>query len=100
MFHADDCFIRDTDDDRDLTILVGRMSPSKALFATICDTQGPQDLYALSRLKNFVNDERVSKIAYRSDQEPAIVALIEAALACELQYAFSHMCVDSRVLEG
>ena len=31
-------------------------------------------------METFLKDEGVSKIAYRSDQEPAIVALIETAL--------------------
>ena len=38
------------------------------------------DLYAIKRLENCLKDEGVSKIAYRSGQEPAIVDLIEAAL--------------------
>ena len=70
MLHANDCFIRDKDDDRTLTILVGCMSPCKALFATMCETKGPQDPYALHRLDDVLKDEGVSKIAYRSDQEP------------------------------
>ena len=80
MCHADDCFIRDNDDDRALTVLVGRMSPSRALLDTMCNTKGPQDMYALNRLENFLKDKEVSKTPDRSDQEPAIVALIEAAL--------------------
>ena len=80
MIHADDYLIRDKEDERALTVLVGRMSPSKALFATMCHTKDPQDLYALNRLENCLKDEGVSKVAYRSDQEPAIVALIEAAI--------------------
>ena len=56
MLHADDCFIKDRNDDRALTVLVGRMSASKALFATMCDTKGPQDLYALNRLENDLKE--------------------------------------------
>ena len=80
MFHADYCFIRDSEDEKVLTVLVGRMSPSKAFFATVCDSKGPLDLYVLNRLEAFLKDEGVSKIAYRSDQEASIVATIEAAL--------------------
>ena len=47
MLHADYCFIRDKDDDKALTVLVGRMSLSKAFFATMCDMKGPQHLYAV-----------------------------------------------------
>ena len=56
------------------------MSPSKAMFAAACDVKGPEDAYALNRLENFLKDEGVSKIVYRSDQEPSIIALIGAAL--------------------
>ena len=62
MLHANDCFVRHKDDDRALTVLVGRMSPGKALFATMCDTTGPQDVYALNRLENVLKDEGVAKI--------------------------------------
>ena len=50
------------------------------MFASFCDVKGPTDAYALDRLENFLKDEGVSKISYRSDQEPAIVSLIETAL--------------------
>ena len=80
MLHADYCFIRDKNKNRTRTVLVGCMSPSKALFTPMCDTKIPLDLFAISRLERFLKDEGVSKIAYRLDQEPAIVALIEAAL--------------------
>ena len=56
------------------------MSPSKTRFASFCDVKGPADAYALDKLQNFSKDEGVSKISYRSDQEPAIVSLIETAL--------------------
>ena len=80
VFHADYCFPRDSHDESCITVLVGRMSPSKAMFASFCDVKGPTDAYALDRLENFLKDEGVSKISYRSDQEPAIVSLIETAL--------------------
>ena len=38
------------------------------------------DLYAVNRLEGFLKDDGVSKIAYLSDQEPAVIATIEAAL--------------------
>ena len=50
------------------------------MFASFCDVKGPTDAYALDRLENFLKDEGVSKISYRSDQEPAIVSLTETAL--------------------
>ena len=77
MFHADYCFIRDKNKDRALTVLVGRRSPSKALFATMCDTKRSSGPVRPQPFAEFVQGrERMSKIAYRSDQEPAIVALI------------------------
>jgi len=80
MFHADYCFVRDKEDEKALTVCVGQMSPSKAMFAAMCSVKGPEDAFVLNRLEAFLKDEGVYKIAYRSDQEPSIVALIEAAL--------------------
>ena len=80
MFHADYCFVRDKEDEKALTVCVGQMSPSKAMFAAMCSVKGPEDVFVLNRLEAFLKDEGVYKIAYRSDQEPSIVALIEAAL--------------------
>jgi hypothetical protein len=50
------------------------------MFASFCDVKGPTDAYALDRLENFLKEEGVSEISYRSDQESAIVSLIETAL--------------------
>ena len=36
MFHADYCFVRDKEDEDALTVCVGQMSPSKAMFAAMC----------------------------------------------------------------
>ena len=80
IVHADYCLIKDKDDDQSTTACVGRMSPSKALFASVCDVKGPEDTCCVNRLEAFLKDEGLSKIASRSDQEPAIVALIETAL--------------------
>ena len=58
---------------------MGRVKTSASMFATFCDMKGPGDAYALNRLEQFFKDEGFSKIAYRSDQEPALVSLIESA---------------------
>ena len=80
IVHADYCFIRDSHDDENITVCVGRMSPSKAMFAARSVVKGPGDLYTLGRLIDFLTDEGVHKLTYRSDQEHSIVALIETAL--------------------
>ena len=80
MFCADYCFPKDQADPSTITVCVGRMKPSMSVFASVCDTKGPEDQYCLSRLENFLKEEGVSKIAYRSDQEASIIALIERAL--------------------
>ena len=80
MFHADYCFIRDSHDDENITVCVGRMTPSKAMFAARCEMKGPGDEYTLGRLVKIRKDEGVHKITYRNDQESSIVALIENAL--------------------
>ena len=54
VVHADYCFIRDTQDEDNLTVCVGRMSPSKAMFASGCTVKGAGDDYVLGRLENFL----------------------------------------------
>ena len=89
-FHADYCFVRDKDDPATVTVCVGTMSPSKSMLVALCDTKGPEDAYCLNRVENFLKDEGVSKISYRSDQESSIVSLIEVALAKLWQGWFSY----------
>ena len=51
-----------------------------ALFASACRVKDPCDDYLLGRLENFLKEDGAHQIAYRSNQEPSIVACIDKAL--------------------
>ena len=75
---ADYCFVRDCQDKELATVLVGRLYPSKALFAVVCDQKGV-DNYVVTRLAHFIRDSGHNHIVYRSDQERSIRAMFEEA---------------------
>ena len=62
------------------TVLAGRLYPSNAVFATVCDTKGTEDVSAVSRLTNFIKASGVPKLVYKSDQENSITKMTEEAL--------------------
>ena len=76
---ADYCFLRDSRDEDVLTCFVGRLYPSRALVAIPCDVKG-EDEYAVGRLVEFLRDCGISRMVYMCDQEPAIGAVIRAAV--------------------
>ena len=43
LFCADYCYVRDVEDQSPLTCLVGRLFPSRAVFATTCNAKGADD---------------------------------------------------------
>ena len=75
---SDDCFIRKHSDEQ-LTVLVGKLYPSHAVFASGCEAKGPEDPVT-DRLAEFLKSSGVSKLVYKSDQEPALKATIEHPL--------------------
>ena len=78
VFVSDYAFIRKPDEDL-LTCLIGRLYPSRAVFSSACDVKG-QDDSVVGRLAEFFKNSGVTKLVYKSDQEPAIKSVIEAAL--------------------
>ena len=62
-----------------LTGLAGKLYPSHSFFASVCDVKGPEDSVT-DRLAEFLKDSGVTKLVYKSDQEPAIRAMLEKAL--------------------
>ena len=50
----DYCFLRDGASPDNLTTLVGRLYPSRALFAVVCDYKGAYDDYVVTRLCTFL----------------------------------------------
>ena len=79
LFVADYCFVRDVEDSENLTCMVGRLYPSKAVFATACDQKGAED-ESVSRLAHFLKATGIPKLVYKSDQEASIRSAIEEAL--------------------
>ena len=71
-------FARNAIDQSLITVLVMRLYPYKMYFACVVDVKGP-DPYAAERLAHFIKSAGLQHFAYRSDREPAIVALIEDA---------------------
>ena len=59
--------------------MVGKLYPSHAIFSSACDAKGPDD-EVINRLADFLKNSGVTKLVYKSDQEPAIRAALEAAL--------------------
>ena len=78
LFVADYAFIRKPNEDV-VTMLVGRLYPSRAVFASVCDVKGPTD-HTTNRLTEFLNESGISQLVYKSDQEPAIKSTIEESL--------------------
>ena len=49
------------------------------MFSSACDVKG-QDDSVVGRLAEFFKNSGVTKLVYKSDQEPAIKSVVEAAL--------------------
>ena len=71
--------MRDVDDSENLTCLVGKLYPSKAIFASACDQKGAED-DVVRRLAAFVKECGISKLVYKTDQESSIRSALEEAL--------------------
>ena len=67
LFCADYCFVKDSLDSSMATVLAGRLYPSNAVFATVCDAKGTEDTHAVARLTNFIKESGVPKLVYKSD---------------------------------
>ena len=76
---ADYCYVKDIHDETISTLLVARLYPARALMATVCEKKGPEDEHSVARLALFIKESGYKKIVYRSDQEPSIRAIFEAA---------------------
>ena len=51
--------------------LVAKAYPAKALLATVVDSKGLSEL-VIERVARFIKETGYTKLAYKSDQEPAI----------------------------
>ena len=73
-------FIKDSNDEENVTILVLKLYPYKLVFACVVNSKGSDPL-VVARLCRFIMECGLLHFAYRSDREPAIVALIQDACA-------------------
>ena len=76
----DYCFIRESSSPDPLTVLVGRLYPSRALFATVCEHKGAHDSHTVNRLCQFLKNSGVTQFVYKTDQENAVIAVVREAL--------------------
>ena len=72
--------LRDSDSQDTLTVLCGRLYPSRALFATVCDHKGVHDEHAVQRLCQILRASGATGIVYKSDQDNAVAAVIREPL--------------------
>ena len=71
--------MRDSIDDELCTALVAKIYPAKALMASVVDAKGLSET-VIERVSRFIKETGYLKIAYKSDQEPSIRAMLEAAV--------------------
>ena len=78
---ADYCYVRDNADQELATILVARLYPAKALLATVCPHKGVDEkVFSVQCLVDDIAWLGYTRIELRSDNEPAIVALLRESL--------------------
>ena len=71
-------FIRDSMDQDMVTTLVLKVYPFNIFFACVVAAKGPDPL-VVARLAHFIKETGLTHFAYRSDREPAIMAMIQEA---------------------
>ena len=86
--HLDYCFVRDSSDEENVTVLVGKLEPSMNFFACPCDSKG-RDPYAVQRLEEWMRSQGLDKFVYRCDQELPLKAMVEEALV-QLRRSADH----------
>ena len=79
LFVMDDCFIKHSGDDRWMTVLVGRLYPSCALFSVPCSHKGAEP-HVTARLASFLRACGANNITYMCDQEGALKSMMTEAL--------------------
>ena len=75
----DYCFVRNTQDEDLLTLLVGRLYPTRAIFACPVDMKG-RDPVVVTKLGDFIKANGLTKFVYKCDQERALDALNQAVI--------------------
>ena len=77
---GDYCFPKHTEDSDPLTLLVMRVYPYK-LFMVCCVPSKGRNQMVIERIVRFIKDCGLTHFTYRSDREPAILAMMDEACA-------------------
>ena len=72
--------MRDARDEDVTTVFVGRLYPSRNIFATVVSEKGVGDEIAAKLLADFLRDNGVKHLVYKSDQERSIKTFIDSSL--------------------
>ena len=75
---ADYCHMRDSQDSELAKVLVAKLFPARAILAVVVDQKGLSEMVT-DRVAKFIKDSGYLKLAYRSDQEPSIRAMLDYA---------------------
>ena len=75
----DYCFVRNNLDEDLLTLLVGRLYPTRTIFACSLDMKG-RDPVAIAKLGDFIKANGLTKIVCKCDQERALNALNQSVV--------------------
>ena len=71
--------MRDKKDEENLTVAVGKFTPSQATFACGADVKGA-DEYVTSRLKDFIKSQGADHFVYKMDQESSLRTCVEESI--------------------
>ena len=77
---GDYCFPKHSEDSEPITVLVVRVYPYKLWFVCVVPAKG-RDPKVVQRLARFIRECGLVHFTFRSDREPAIVAMLEDACA-------------------
>ena len=75
---GDYAFPKHSDDMEPLTVLVVRVFPYKMFMCCVVPAKG-RDPLVIDRLVRFIKDRGLTQFTYRSDREPAIMAMLDEA---------------------
>ena len=75
----DYCFLKHAQDERWLTVLVGRVYPSRCIFAVPCMKKGP-DAFVTRRLAAFFRTCGLTNFSWMGDQEGALGTMMNEAV--------------------
>ena len=89
---GDYCFPKHSDDAEPLTVLVIRIYPYKLFMCCVVSSKG-RDPLVVDRLVRFIKECGLTQFTYRSDREPAIMAMMDEA--CSLSGRNGHKDASS-----